>query len=306
GNHVWNSFNYPGANNERDKYFLKSPYFSMLYSYASDYCDYEIRFTTEGSYALTSDKKIIQVPFEIWDIGVNTFSDNKDDYKLIPATSDSYTSGMTYWAYKLDSEANLKASPRTKALKIINKNSATADYDAFKNACVQSGGIGSTYNLNFDNGLVKQNLTEFSNFVFVDADKDGNPPPAGTVVRIITKKGLSVNDLFEFNKSNFTDVAQQNIATEFSLEQNYPNPFNPETTISYTIPSNVKGETINVKLKVYDVLGNEVASLVNEFKQPGVYNSQFSILNSKLSSGVYFYRLQAGSFTQTKKFILLK
>ena len=306
GNHVWNSFNYPGINNERDKYFLKSPYFSMLYSYASDYCDYEIRFTTEGSYALTSDKKIIQVPFEIWDIGVNTFNDNKDDYKLIPATSDSYTSGMTYWAYKLDSEANLKASPRTKALKIINKNSATADYDAFKNACVQSGGIGSTYNLNYDNGVVKQNLTEFSNFVFVDADKDGNPPPVGTVIRIITKKGLGVNDLFEFNKSNFTDVAQQNIPTEFSLEQNYPNPFNPETTIRYTIPSNVKGEMIKVTLKVYDVLGREVATLVDEFKQPGVYNSTFSTLRSSLTSGVYFYRLATPTSSITKKMMLIK
>ncbi|MDP1880453.1 MAG: T9SS type A sorting domain-containing protein, partial [Parachlamydiaceae bacterium] len=207
---------------------------------------------------------------------------------------------------------NLKVSPRTKALKIINKNSATTDYDAFKNACVQSGGVGSTFNLNYDNGVVKQNLTEFSNFVFVDADKDGNPPPAGTVVRISTKKGLSVNDLFEFNKSNFTDVAQQNIPTEFSLEQNYPNPFNPETTIRYTIPSNVKGETIKVTLKVYDVLGREVATLVDEFKQPGVYNSTFSTLRSSLTSGVYFYRLQAGDlrsghgFVQTKKMLLLK
>ncbi|RJQ63591.1 MAG: T9SS C-terminal target domain-containing protein, partial [Stygiobacter sp.] len=195
---------------------------------------------------------------------------------------------MNYWASMLDSETNLKASPRTKALKIINKNSATADYDAFKNACVQSGGIGNTYNLNYDNGVVKQNLTEFSNFVFVDADKDGNPPPAGTVVRIITKKGLSVNDLFEFNKSNFTDVAQQNIPAEFSLEQNYPNPFNPETTIRYTIP-----KSSQVTLKVYDVLGREVATLVDEFKQAGVYQATFkeTPYMASLPSGVYFYRL---------------
>ncbi|MBI3124953.1 MAG: T9SS type A sorting domain-containing protein [Ignavibacteriales bacterium] len=301
GNHVWNSFNYPGINNERDKYFLKSPYSGMPYSHSNNYYDYEIRFTTEGSYAVTTDKKIIQVPFEIWDIGVNTFNDNKDDYKLIPATSDFYTSGMTYWAYKLDSEANLKASPRTKALKIINKNSATADYDAFKNACIQSGGVGKSFNMSYDNGVIKQNLTEFSNFVFVDADKDGNPPPAGTVVRIITKKGLSVNDLFEFNKSNFTDVAQQNIPTEFSLEQNYPNPFNPETTIRYKVQTASK-----VSLKVYDALGREIATLVDEVKQPGIYNSKFSIRNSQLTSGVYFYILQAGEYISTKKMVLLK
>ncbi|MDP2038987.1 MAG: glucoamylase family protein, partial [Ignavibacteria bacterium] len=99
---------------------------------------------------------------------------------------------------------------------------------------------------------------------------------------------------------------EENIPTEFSLEQNYPNPFNPETRISYTIPSNVKGETINVTLKVYDVLGREVATLVNENKQPGNYNSQFSILNSQLSTGVYFYRLQAGNFSETKKMLVIK
>ena len=99
---------------------------------------------------------------------------------------------------------------------------------------------------------------------------------------------------------------EENIPTEFSLEQNYPNPFNPETRISYTIPSNVKGETINVTLKVYDVLGREVTTLVNENKQPGNYNSQFSIRNSQLSTGVYFYRLQAGSFSETKKMLLIK
>ena len=104
-----------------------------------------------------------------------------------------------------------------------------------------------------------------------------------------------------------TDVEdEESIPSHFSLSQNYPNPFNPETTISYTIPSNVKGETINVTLKVFDVLGREVATLVDGFKQPGSYNSQFSIRNSKLVSGVYFYTLRAGSYSETKKMIVLK
>ncbi|MDP2036845.1 MAG: glycoside hydrolase family 2 TIM barrel-domain containing protein [Ignavibacteria bacterium] len=101
------------------------------------------------------------------------------------------------------------------------------------------------------------------------------------------------------------------IPAQFSLEQNYPNPFNPETTISYKIQA-----ASNVSLKVYDLLGREIATLVNEFKQAGSYNSQFlasrdasrsgSILNSQLPSGIYFYRLQAGSFVQTKKMLLIK
>ncbi len=91
------------------------------------------------------------------------------------------------------------------------------------------------------------------------------------------------------------------IPAEFSLEQNYPNPFNPETTIRYKVQAASK-----VSLKVFDVLGNEVATLVNEFLQPGVYNSTFSTLRSSLSSGVYFYTLRAGDFVSTKKMVLIK
>ncbi len=91
------------------------------------------------------------------------------------------------------------------------------------------------------------------------------------------------------------------IPTQFSLEQNYPNPFNPSTVIKYQIPTS--GE---VTLKVFNVLGEEVATLVNEYKIAGKYNSQFSIRNYQLSSGVYFYTLKAGNYFQAKKMILLK
>jgi hypothetical protein len=85
----------------------------------------------------------------------------------------------------------------------------------------------------------------------------------------------------------------------YNLAQNYPNPFNPITTIKYSIP-----ESGNVSLKVYDMLGKQVASLVNEEKSRGVYSVIFDASN--LSSGVYFYKLQSGSFTETKKMLLLK
>jgi len=86
---------------------------------------------------------------------------------------------------------------------------------------------------------------------------------------------------------------------EFSLHQNYPNPFNPTTSIKYQVSSM---ETI--RLKVFDVLGREVTTLVNEVKLPGIYEIQFN--GTKLASGVYFYRLTAGNFVQTKKMLLLK
>ena len=88
-------------------------------------------------------------------------------------------------------------------------------------------------------------------------------------------------------------------AESYRLEQNYPNPFNPTTNITYVLP---KAE--NVSLKVYDVLGREVATLVNEVKPAGAYTVPFNA--SSLASGVYFYKLQAGSFVQTKKMMLVK
>lgn len=90
----------------------------------------------------------------------------------------------------------------------------------------------------------------------------------------------------------------------FTLEQNYPNPFNPSTTIRYSIPSNVKNETSNVKLVVFDILGKEVAVLVNEYQKAGIYEVQFTGIQNP--SGVYFYRLSTGYFTDVKRMILLK
>jgi hypothetical protein len=101
-----------------------------------------------------------------------------------------------------------------------------------------------------------------------------------------------------------TAVDDENPEMDFILQQNYPNPFNPTTTIRYSIPSNVKGKTSNVILKVYDVLGNEVATLVNEYKTAGSYEVDFDAAG--LSSGVYFYKLQAGSLVETKKMLLTK
>ena len=91
--------------------------------------------------------------------------------------------------------------------------------------------------------------------------------------------------------------------TNFMLLQNFPNPFNPTTTIQYSIP-----QRSNVTLKVYDILGNEVATLINEERNLGSYEVQFSATGgaSDLSSGIYFYKLQSGSFTSTKKMLLLK
>ena len=103
------------------------------------------------------------------------------------------------------------------------------------------------------------------------------------------------------------------LPTEFYLYQNYPNPFNPTTTIKYSVPTSsplAKGRTEEgfVTLKVYDVLGREITTLVNEKQSPGIYTVTFNAKSSAsgLPSGIYFYQLRAGSFVQTRKMILMK
>ena len=85
----------------------------------------------------------------------------------------------------------------------------------------------------------------------------------------------------------------------FDLNQNYPNPFNPTTSIQYTISSRQI-----VTLKVYDLLGREVATLVHEEKPAGSYEVEFN--GNELPSGIYFYQLKAGDYSETKKMVLMK
>ncbi len=103
----------------------------------------------------------------------------------------------------------------------------------------------------------------------------------------------------QFKYSSTAKVLINSIPKVYALNQNFPNPFNPSTKISYQIS---KSEFVS--LKVYDILGNEVSTLVNEKKSPGNYEINFDA--SSLSSGVYFYQIKAGNFVQTKKMTLIK
>ena len=90
----------------------------------------------------------------------------------------------------------------------------------------------------------------------------------------------------------------------FYLEQNYPNPFNPTTKIKYTVGDAYYASPVWVTLRVYDVLCNIIATLVNGEKSAGTYEIEFNA--ERLSSGIYFYRLHSGSFSETRRMILMK
>ena len=124
-------------------------------------------------------------------------------------------------------------------------------------------------------------------------------------------EAFAVNDTFMFAGTDDHGVwrrvrpgvvsvqTESEILRDYHLAQNHPNPFNPTTTISYTIPSDGF-----VNLSVYNTIGEEVRTLVNEFKEAGSHNENFNATG--LSSGIYFYKLKAGNFVQTKKMILMK
>jgi hypothetical protein len=111
----------------------------------------------------------------------------------------------------------------------------------------------------------------------------------GTILRT-TSAITGINDAYK---------GITNLPKNFLLEQNYPNPFNPKTTIHYQTPTNS-----TVILKVFDVLGREVTTLVNERQIAGSYSVKLDA--TALSSGIYFYRLQVGAFTQAKKLMLVR
>ncbi len=130
--------------------------------------------------------------------------------------------------------------------------------------------------------------TEAQSYAFTDAQASG---------RVFYRlKQIDFDGQFAY--SNVIEV-NAGLPKQFVLEQNYPNPFNPTTTIAYQLPT-----AGNVSLKVFDMLGKEVASLVNGRQEAGSYTVNFNA--NQLSSGVYFYRLQAGSFVQTRKMMLVK
>ena len=106
-----------------------------------------------------------------------------------------------------------------------------------------------------------------------------------------------------WNKEIILEYAKPDV---FSLEQNYPNPFNPVTTIKYSIPNNAveTQHAASVQLKIYNLLGQETATLVNKNQEAGFYEVKFD--GSQYASGVYIYRLEAGSYTAVKKMMLLK
>ena len=166
------------------------------------------------------------------------------------------------------------------------------EYDSTKSLVVEIEQCGATgtfsgFSLAHHTGLpITENGRSYSTTETCTA------PYSGLTTGRVVNCGVNITPI-----SGITPVS--NIPDKYSLSQNYPNPFNPTTKIKFDIPKQGL-----VSVKVYDVLGKEVATLVNEVKSAGSYNIDFNGTN--LSSGVYFYRLESGTFIETKKMMLIK
>lgn len=171
-------------------------------------------------------------------------------------------------------------------------------------------------NVRFDMILISQSVKDLGGIEYVEVPypivaNDGwhygkavNLPPTNLFGQAVADAAIAASDHlpvfadFRFLLSSTNDSPMPD---EFELMQNYPNPFNPETIIKYRVASPGR-----VLLKVYDLLGKEAATLVDEFNNPGIYNIKVSSDEISLSSGVYFYRLICGDFSSIKKMVLIK
>jgi len=164
-----------------------------------------------------------------------------------------------------------------------------------------------TYTWKKNGSVVGSNSSTYSETYGFDGFSGGSSTYTLSVTVTDSRGNIGTKDITvtEYHSGSFVKRGQNQeinihqIPTEFSIKQNYPNPFNPTTKISYGIP-----EISNVRIIVYDRLGREVETLINKQQQPGYYDVKFDA--NKLSSGIYFYKIQAGSFILSKKMLLLK
>ena len=178
----------------------------------------------------------------------------------------------------------------------VSSDSLEITIALFKNGNAIGGGV-------FHTSTNANSYTQFNiSLIYVSSD---TPDSAGIGIFIGPSVGLHSGSTFYIDDLSFTGGATavnentNQTPISFELNQNYPNPFNPTTTIEYQIP-----KQSHVTLMVFDILGNQVSDLVNKNEPAGKYSVNFNA--SKLSSGIYFYRIDAGNYVQTKKLMVLK
>lgn len=294
-----------------------TPYFLVPY-------DWEMRFTASGGWSVLAYQGIrpMQVPFELWNIGIGTPDDPSDDYRVIPWVFDADTNdvfGLNNADHPASPDDNDPSTdlvywiiPPSHSGSSLPPPSPTYGYDAFVasiNTTTQPPTM-SGFDYNGFEALARMTLINLdgNNAPLPDASfpagLNQTLPETGTIFRFVTTKPNVPGDSTVVHGSVVTGVAQDDTPLTYGLEQNYPNPFNPATNIGYRMKD--RGF---VKVSVFDVLGREVARLVDEEKPAGIFTATWNA--SAFASGVYFYRLEVKGeagvrFVRTLKMALVK
>jgi hypothetical protein len=277
--------------------------------------DFEMRFTSAGGYAVWAftTETAAPVPFELWNIGIATPDDPSDDYRMIPwvldevVENDVYDFGTNSDGTGLDHGVSGGSNdPYTDWFywrNPENTSPGTAGYDQFV-----VDALAGTYNYNSPEVMARMVLVNWNGGDVNDPTFPANVnqllPEEGTIFRILTSKSNSPGDSLFVISPPPVGIAEKNIPAAFYLHQNYPNPFNPETHIQFNLAHRVK-----VKLEIYNVLGQRVRTLVDSDMAPGKHEMLWDGRNdagNRVSSGMYFYRLQAGDYVKSRKMILIK
>ncbi len=170
----------------------------------------------------------------------------------------------------------------------------------------------NNYGFEVQRSVLSNQISEFETIGFIEGHGNSNSPNKYSfldsdnlsgVVKYRLKQ-IDIDGGFEYSDIVALSLIEK---TEFKLSQNYPNPFNPSTIINYIIPTTIQGKVAKVKLIVYDVLGKEVATLVNSNQKVGSYKIEFNASTIKqMSSGIYFYSITVNEFKEVRKMNLLK
>lgn len=274
--------------------------------------DYEIRFSeAPDNYAnwAYTDQQTRPVPFELWNIGFNTPEDPADDFRMIPWILPSEAAGDSSLdpnLFQLDPNdhpiSGGSEDPYTPWFywrDPFDKTPGRAGYDAF----VASGGsyADSSAEVMADMALVSWNggLVSHPNF---PANLTAPLPEPGTVFRIVSAKPLTIADTF-YVQAPAARPDSIPPTTPFLL-QNYPNPFNERTIIRFYVP-----DRMEVRLEIFNILGQRVKTLLEERKEEGYHQIGWdgrSQGGERVSSGLYFYRFKAGSYVESRKLVLVR
>jgi len=212
---------------------------------------------------------------------------------IIPSLARLAFGGLLLLCYSVFAQTIYEVQPGTKGNEIKLTVANVSEETSAQNVSVVLTKKSSALSFNKEEETIEliESKAEAEALFTFDVERNASINKKDTIEFMITDgSGIMMTKSFIFSYT---------VPKEFKLEQNYPNPFNPSTTIQYQLPEESK-----VTLKVYDILGGEVATLVNEEQDAGYKEVKFNATNC--ASGMYVYRLSAGNFISTKKMMLLK